>query len=112
MYSKQAEKDRRLKEKNAANTKKFMDERKNNMLKQNKKREKQKKTHEAELDNISKYIKEVRLIKNYFLNILSSLNNIFLFDEFEFYKRIIKVFLLSTDNRVIQSRRSGDEAGR
>ena len=59
MYSKQAEKDRRLKEKNAANTKKFMDERKNNMMKQNKKREKQKKTHETELDNISKYIKEV-----------------------------------------------------
>lgn len=35
-----------------------MDERKNNMLKQNKKREKQKKTHENELDNISKYIHE------------------------------------------------------
>ena len=54
----QAEKERRLKEKNASNTKKFMDERKNNMLKQNKKREKQKKTHETELDNIHKYIKE------------------------------------------------------
>ena len=37
-----------------------MDERKNNMLKQNKKREKQKKTHENELESISKYIKEVR----------------------------------------------------
>ena len=36
-----------------------MDERKNNMFKQNKKREKQKKTHESELENISKYIKEV-----------------------------------------------------
>ena len=36
-----------------------MEERKNNMFKQNKKREKQKKTHDAELDNISKYIKEV-----------------------------------------------------
>ena len=35
-----------------------MDERKNNMLKQNKKREKQKKTHETELENISKYIHE------------------------------------------------------
>ena len=55
-----AEKERRLKEKNAANTKKFMDERKNNMLKQNKKREKQKKTHETELENISKSIQEVR----------------------------------------------------
>ena len=58
LYS-QAEKDRRLKEKNAANTKKFMDERKNNMMKQNKKREKQKKTHDTELENISKYIKDV-----------------------------------------------------
>lgn len=38
-----------------------MDERKNNMMKQNKKREKQKKTQETELENISKYIKEVRL---------------------------------------------------
>ena len=47
-----------MKEKNATNTKKFMDERKNNMLKQNKKREKQKKTHETELENISKYIHE------------------------------------------------------
>ena len=55
----QAEKERRLKEKNASNTKKFMEERKNNIFKQNKKREKQKKTHESELENISKYIKEV-----------------------------------------------------
>ena len=45
-----------------------MDERKNNMMKQNKKREKQKKTHETELDNISKYIKEVRSLLNYSLN--------------------------------------------
>ena len=45
-----------------------MDERKNNMMKQNKKREKQKKTHETELDNISKYIKEVRSLINYSIN--------------------------------------------
>ena len=47
-----------------------MDERKNNMLKQNKKREKQKKTHASELENIHKYVEEVRsLIMNscYFL---------------------------------------------
>ena len=56
----QPEKERRLKEKNAANTKKFMDERKNNMLNQNKKREKQKKTHAKELENIHKYIEDVR----------------------------------------------------
>ena len=55
----QPEKERRLKEKNAANTKKFMDERKNNMLNQNKKREKQKKIHAKELENIQKYIEEV-----------------------------------------------------
>ena len=36
-----------------------MDERKNNMLKQNKKREKQKKTHASELENIHKYVEEV-----------------------------------------------------
>ena len=58
----QAEKERRLKEKNASNTKKFMEERKNNIFKQNKKREKQKKTHESELENISKYIKEVCIL--------------------------------------------------
>ena len=38
-----------------------MDERKNNMLKQNKKREKQKKTHETEVDNIAKFVKEVSI---------------------------------------------------
>ena len=56
-----ADKDRRLREKNQNNTKKFMDERKNNMFKQNKKKEKQKKLHETQLGDISKYIKEVRI---------------------------------------------------
>ena len=55
----QAEKERRLKEKNQANTKKFMDERKNTALKQNKKREKQKKLHETQLQEIINYIKSV-----------------------------------------------------
>ena len=64
----QPEKERRLKEKNAANTKKFMDERKNNMLNQNKKREKQKKIHAKELENIQKYIEEVSSM--FFLDIL------------------------------------------
>ena len=58
-YSLQAEKERRLKEKNQANTKKFMDERKNTALKQNKKREKQKKLHETQLQEIINYIKSV-----------------------------------------------------
>ena len=39
-----------------------MDERKNNMLKQNKKREKAKKIHESEIGNISKYIQEVSIV--------------------------------------------------
>ena len=47
-----------------------MDERKNNMFKQNKKREKQKKTHESELENISKYIKEVFLPHSMYLSIM------------------------------------------
>ncbi|TRY75722.1 hypothetical protein TCAL_08675, partial [Tigriopus californicus] len=53
-----ADKDRRLREKNQANTKRFMDERKNHMMKQNKKKEKQNKLHETQLGDISKYIKE------------------------------------------------------
>jgi phosphatidylinositol phospholipase C beta len=48
-----------LKEKNQANTKKFMDERKNTAMKQNKKREKQKKLHETQLGDITQYIKSV-----------------------------------------------------
>lgn len=55
-----AEKDRRLREKNQANTKKFMEERKNNMMKQNKTREKTKKNHEKQIAEISTYIKDVR----------------------------------------------------
>ena len=54
-----ADKDRRLREKNQANIKKFMDEQKNMTLKQNKKREKQKKLHQEQLDDISKYVKDV-----------------------------------------------------
>ena len=97
MYSKQAEKDRRLKEKNAANTKKFMDERKNNMMKQNKKREKQKKTHETELDNISKYIKEVRSLLNYSLNAPVH-ETIYSYSMIlNSTKRLIKVFLFSVN---------------
>ncbi len=61
-----AEKERRLKEKNQANTKKFMDERKNTTMKQNKKREKQKKLHETQLQEISQYIKSVSENNYYF----------------------------------------------
>lgn len=54
-----AEKDRRLKEKNQANTKRFMDERKNTTMKQNKRREKQKKTHETQIQDIVLDVKDV-----------------------------------------------------
>lgn len=59
-----ADKDRRLREKNQANTKKFLEERKNNAMKQNKKKEKQGKVHQQQIDDISKYIKEVMLCIN------------------------------------------------
>lgn len=57
---------RRLREKNQANTKKFMDERKNNMLKQNKKKEKQKKTHETQLQDIITDLTDVSM--NHFVD--------------------------------------------
>ena len=57
----QAEKERRLKEKNQANTKRFMDERKNTAMKQNKRREKQKKLHETQLQDISTFVKSVSI---------------------------------------------------
>ncbi len=56
-----ADKDRRLREKNQANTKKFLDERKNNAIKQNKRKEKQKKVHQTQLEDISKWIADVSL---------------------------------------------------
>ena len=52
------DKDRRLREKNQANTKKFMEERKNNAFKQGRKKEKQTKLHSQQLEDISKFIKE------------------------------------------------------
>ncbi len=54
-----ADKDRRLREKNQANTKRFVDERKNNQFKQNKRREKQKKIHETQFQDIKGYVQEV-----------------------------------------------------
>ena len=52
-----AEKDRRLKEKQAANTKKFMDERKNIGIRHNKAKNKLKATHSKQLEDLSKWIK-------------------------------------------------------
>ena len=52
-----AEKDRRLKEKQAANTKKFMDERKNVGILHNKAKNKLKNAHTKQMEELSKWIK-------------------------------------------------------
>lgn len=50
-----AEKERRLKEKNSNNTKKFIEERKNAALRQDKEREKIKKGHEKQMQELEKF---------------------------------------------------------
>ncbi|XP_059045518.1 1-phosphatidylinositol 4,5-bisphosphate phosphodiesterase isoform X2 [Achroia grisella] len=50
------EKDRRLREKKQNNTKKFMDERKTQTIKQNREKEKLKATHDKQMDDLSKDI--------------------------------------------------------
>ena len=52
-----AEKERRVKEKQAANTKKFMDERKNIGLRQNKAKNKLINAHKKQLEDLTKWIK-------------------------------------------------------
>ena len=52
-----AEKDRRLKEKQAANTKKFMEERKNIGIRHNKAKNKLKNAHTKQLEDLEKWIK-------------------------------------------------------
>ncbi|XP_015785059.1 1-phosphatidylinositol 4,5-bisphosphate phosphodiesterase [Tetranychus urticae] len=49
-----AERERRLREKNSNNTKKFIDERKNAAMRQNKEKEKLKKLHEKQLQDLTK----------------------------------------------------------
>ena len=56
-----AEKERRLKEKNSNNTKKFIEERKNAALRQDKEREKIKKVHEKQLQELDKACENVCL---------------------------------------------------
>lgn len=58
-----AEKERRLKEKNSNNTKKFIEERKNAAMRQNKEREKIKKIHEKQLQEMERSIENVSLDK-------------------------------------------------
>ena len=52
-----AEKDRRLKEKQAANTKKFMDERKTVGIQHNKAKNKLKNAHTKQLEDLAKWVK-------------------------------------------------------
>jgi phosphatidylinositol phospholipase C beta len=54
-----AEKERRLREKHSNNTKIFIDERKTAAFRQDKRREKQKKIHEAQMNDLSKYVQNV-----------------------------------------------------
>ena len=54
-----AERDRRLREKHSQNTKIFIDERKGCAMKQEKRREKLKKQHEAQLNDLVKYVQNV-----------------------------------------------------
>lgn len=54
-----AEKERRIREKNSNNTKTFIEERKAAAMRQDKRREKLKKTHEVQLNDLSKYVQNV-----------------------------------------------------
>ena len=59
-----AEKERRLREKHSNNTKIFIDERKNAFMRQEKRREKLKKQHEAQMNDLVKYVQNVSTFKN------------------------------------------------
>ena len=54
-----AEKERRLREKHSNNTKIFIEERKKAAVRQSKRREKLKKTHEAQANELQKYMNAV-----------------------------------------------------
>merc|ERR1712018_42201 len=59
------ERDRYLREKNAINTRKFIEERKTLAQKQDKRREKLKKQHEVQLNELDKYVKNsMEMYKN------------------------------------------------
>jgi phosphatidylinositol phospholipase C, beta len=58
------DKDRKLREKKQNNTKKFMDERKVAKIKQDKERERLRKKHEKQLDELTKTFNNVRVLIN------------------------------------------------
>ena len=67
-----AEKDRRLREKNQNNTKKFIEERKMTAMRQNKESEKLKKQHEQEIQDLSKLVSRIIISAGYTLQLLES----------------------------------------
>ena len=68
-----AEKERRLREKHATNTKIFIDERKAAAMRQEKRREKLKMTHDVQLNDL------VRYVQNVSVELSSQILHIFLF---------------------------------
>ena len=56
-----AEKERRLREKHSNNTKLFIDERKTAAMRQDKRREKLKKIHENQMNELTKYVQNVSI---------------------------------------------------
>lgn len=54
-----AERERRLREKNSNNTKKFIEERKSAAMRQNKEKEKLKKVHEKQIQDLSREMENV-----------------------------------------------------
>ena len=56
-----AEKERRIREKNEINTKKFIEERKTQAFKQDKQKEKLKNIHEKQLEDLAKYVQNVSM---------------------------------------------------
>jgi len=54
-----AEKERRIREKNENNTKKFIEERKGQAIRQAKEKEKQRKVHEKQMEELNKYLHNI-----------------------------------------------------
>ena len=66
-----ADRDRYLKEKSANNIKKFTEERKSLAVKQDKRREKLKNQHQAQISDLDKYVQNVSILCCKILKILS-----------------------------------------
>ena len=81
-----ADRDRYLKEKSANNIKKFTEERKSLAVKQDKRREKLKNQHQAQISDLDKYVQNVSIII-----VIFELNSCFdLFFSFSVYGNVQK----------------------